>query len=344
MDDIGFLLQDDLINQIDWEHLLDDVPADFDVTEIDVVDAPLPSTGESSPAAAEEKEPSADVIVQGSSNSDASPEAVISWIDELLVNDNDVVTDEELAVSEFHHNQFCESLLRDSPASESLSPAAPSGDAPDQQKDSSDSKDGCGSDSISDKEKEEEDEKVYAIGANSNEDENDVDPIAKKRKRQLRNRDAAMRSRERKKMYVKDLEIKSRYLEAECRRLGNLLQCCYAENHMLRLSLQGGGAFGNSMTRAESAVLLLESLLLGSLLWFMGIMCLFPLPRLLLLTQDAVLLENVDKEDQESVALRRIRSSYLVELWMPMSYLKSKRCRASWTKMKYNVYASLIVA
>nr|KJB23427.1 hypothetical protein B456_004G097700 [Gossypium raimondii] len=56
----------------------------------------------------------------------------------------------------------------------------------------------------------------------------DVDkdnPIAKKQKRQLRNRDAVVRSRERKKMYVKDLEMKSRYLEGECRRLSHVLHC-----------------------------------------------------------------------------------------------------------------------
>lgn len=75
--------------------------------------------------------------------------------------------------------------------------------------------------------------------------------------RQLRNRDAAVRSRERKKMYVRDLEMKSRYLEGECLRLGRLLQCYYAENQALRLSLQSGGAFGASMTKQESAVLLL---------------------------------------------------------------------------------------
>jgi len=75
--------------------------------------------------------------------------------------------------------------------------------------------------------------------------------------RQLRNRDAAVRSRERKKAYVKDLEMKSRYLEGECRRLGHLLQCCYAENNALRLCLQSRGAYAASMTSQESAVLLL---------------------------------------------------------------------------------------
>ncbi|MBA0692433.1 hypothetical protein Goari_009994, partial [Gossypium aridum] len=53
----------------------------------------------------------------------------------------------------------------------------------------------------------------------------------------LRNRDAAVRSRERKKMYVKDLEMKSRYLEGECRRLSRVLQCFIAENQALRLTL-----------------------------------------------------------------------------------------------------------
>ncbi|CAL5383266.1 unnamed protein product [Camellia sinensis] len=91
---------------------------------------------------------------------------------------------------------------------------------------------------------------------NNNGDAND-DTVSKKRQRQLRNRDAAVRSRERKKMYVKDLEIKSRYLEGECRRLGRLLQCCFAENEALRLSLQNAKAFDASMTRQESAVLLL---------------------------------------------------------------------------------------
>ena len=66
-----------------------------------------------------------------------------------------------------------------------------------------------------------------------------------------------MRSRERKKTYVRDLELKSRYLESECRRLGHLLQCCFAENQTLRLHLQNEKAFGASVTKQESAVLLM---------------------------------------------------------------------------------------
>ena len=66
-----------------------------------------------------------------------------------------------------------------------------------------------------------------------------------------------MRSRERKKTYVRDLELKSRWLESECRRLGHLLQCCFAENQALRLHLQNEKAFGASVTKQESAVLLM---------------------------------------------------------------------------------------
>ncbi|XVF74041.1 hypothetical protein PTKIN_Ptkin13bG0029700 [Pterospermum kingtungense] len=84
------------------------------------------------------------------------------------------------------------------------------------------------------------------------------DPIAKKQRRMLRNRDAALRSRERKKMYIKDLEMKSKYLEGECRRLSRMLQCFIAENQALRLTLHNKGcAFDASSAKQESAVLLL---------------------------------------------------------------------------------------
>ncbi|MFQ6668390.1 hypothetical protein Gotur_034060 [Gossypium turneri] len=51
----------------------------------------------------------------------------------------------------------------------------------------------------------------------------------------LRNRDAVVRSRERKKMYVKDFEMKSRYLEGECKRLSHVFQCFIAENQALQI-------------------------------------------------------------------------------------------------------------
>ncbi|XP_020109029.1 bZIP transcription factor 50 [Ananas comosus] len=106
------------------------------------------------------------------------------------------------------------------------------------------------------------------------------DPISKKRRRQMRNRDSAMKSRERKKMYVKELEIKTRYLESECRRLSYALQCCTAENMALRHRLHAEGPLGAHVAVQESAVLFVESLLLGSLYWLVSIVCLFLTPAL----------------------------------------------------------------
>ncbi|KAG8486920.1 hypothetical protein CXB51_020470 [Gossypium anomalum] len=50
-----------------------------------------------------------------------------------------------------------------------------------------------------------------------------------------RNKDATVRSRERKKMYVKDLDMKSKYLEGECRRLSHVFRCFIAENQALQI-------------------------------------------------------------------------------------------------------------
>ncbi|OMP04034.1 hypothetical protein CCACVL1_02209 [Corchorus capsularis] len=161
-----------------------------------------------------------------------------------------------------------------------------------------------------------------------NDDDDEDDPAAKKRRRQLRNRDAAVRSRERKKLYVRDLEIKSKYLEGECRRLGRMLQCFVAENQALRLALNKGCAFDAS-TKQESAVLLLESLLLGSLLWFLGIMCLFTLPVLPNSLLEAVPLVNEEKRSLERVAPRGAGSNLV-----GFSFVKTRRCKASRTKMK----------
>lgn len=176
-------------------------------------------------------------------------------------------------------------------------------------------------------------------GDDVNEVDDTDDPQSKKRKRQLRNRDAAMRSRERKKIYVKDLEMKSRYMEAECRRLGRLLQCCYAENQMLRISL--GSAYGASMAKPESAVLLLESLLLVSLVWLMVNVCL-PLLRLPLLNQDAVLHGNVERKNLESAAPKG-KGTNVTES-VAFSFMRSKRCRASRTKMKSDFDRAMLCA
>ena len=73
--------------------------------------------------------------------------------------------------------------------------------------------------------------------------------------RQMRNRDSAMKSRERKKTYIKDLETKSKYLEAECRRLSYALQCYATENMVLRQSLLKDRPVGAPTAMQESAVL-----------------------------------------------------------------------------------------
>ncbi|KAL1561474.1 bZIP transcription factor 60 [Salvia divinorum] len=165
------------------------------------------------------------------------------------------------------------------------------------------------------------------------------DPDEKKRKRQMRNRDAAVRSRERKKMLVRDLEMKSKYYEAECKRLGNLLQCCLAENQALRFSLHNSQAFDASRTKQESAVLLLESLLLGSLLGFLGIIYLLILPSQLLSALEVSLLQNVDNTEHRSVAARRgagnedHRSLF-------HSFMMGKRCKASRSRMKLRLLSS----
>ncbi|KAM0883535.1 hypothetical protein ACQ4PT_031579 [Festuca glaucescens] len=105
------------------------------------------------------------------------------------------------------------------------------------------------------------------------------DPISKKKRRQMRNRDSAMKSRERKKSYVKDLETKNKYLDAECRRLSYALQCCIAENMALRQSMLKDRPVGAPTATQESAVLT-ETLPLVSLLWLVSIVCLFLMPGL----------------------------------------------------------------
>lgn len=165
-------------------------------------------------------------------------------------------------------------------------------------------------------------------------DDEDDDPIAKKRKRQLRNRDAAVRSRERRKVYVRDLELKSKYYESECRRLGIMLQYCLAENQTLRLSLQNSKAVGASMPMQESAVLLLESLLLGSLHWFLGITCLFILLPLLLSTQLRVVPRGGQENKNQGSRLAPGKvGSRTRKIWVIQSMM-GKRYKASRSRTK----------
>lgn len=261
---------------------------------------------------------------------DSSPDSMssrIGKIENMLMKDDDWTAVEP---TQQFSDDFLADILVDSPANGSAEVADASTD-----KDSTASDNGIGNGGASDTEKERE--MIADDGDEAKNDGGDADdPISKKQRRQLRNRDAAVRSRERKKMYVRDLEIKSRYLEGECRRLGRLLQCFIAENQALRLSLQKGSAFGVTSAKQESAVLLLESLLLGSLLWFLGIMCLFTLPALPQSTLVAVLQENVE---EKKVAERGAGSRTLIQ-----PFVNSRRCKASRTRMKLeSVFIGVLV-
>ncbi|KAK4600376.1 hypothetical protein RGQ29_010147 [Quercus rubra] len=304
MDDADFL-NDEILEKIDWDGFFDELPEDGNAFSLEPMGLP----------------------------DSVSPE--IDEIQTFLMNDDDGNNNSGAAEPS---NEFCDSFFADILVN---SPVEASGEVVDASsatdKDSSGDSDDGNVSSV--KEKVDNDDE-----AQDDDDAADADdPTSKKRRRQLRNRDAAVRSRERKKMYVRDLELKSRYLEGECRRLGHLLQCCYAENQALRISLHSGSAFGASATKQESAVLLLESLLLGSLLWFLGIMCLFNLPAIPQLILEIVPLVNVG-QGNPGVALRGARSKMFGSL-MVQSFVKSRRCKASRTKMKpsYLVLTNLVL-
>jgi len=67
----------------------------------------------------------------------------------------------------------------------------------------------------------------------------------------------------------------------------------------------------------------------------MALMCLLPLPRLTLPSQGAVALGSTDRKDLGSAAQRR-KGTKPTEEWLSLSFLRSKRCRGSRTKMKPN--------
>uniref|UniRef100_A0A5B7AY99 Putative bZIP transcription factor 18 n=1 Tax=Davidia involucrata TaxID=16924 RepID=A0A5B7AY99_DAVIN len=298
------VLDNEIMEPIDWGHMFDNIPEDLNFFDFEVDHPSLLS---------------ADGSVNEFSN--PSPDSVslsIGDIEHLLMKDDHydegIAEQPNLDLS----NNFLSDILLDSPVE-----SDPSGD---EVVDASDGKNSSAS----------EEGKFDIVSLKENINEAGSDPINKKRKRQLRNRDAAMRSRERKKMYVRDLEMKSRYLEGECRRLGMLLQCCSAENQALRLSLQNSKAFDASMTKQESAVLLLESLLLGSLLWFLGIICLLIQPRPL-----QSILESVDNKNQASLAPRKVGSK-IFGLQLFQSFIMSKRCKASRSRMKPSLCTLII--
>lgn len=253
-----------------------------------------------------------------------SPPPTFQQIEQLLMNDDDV------GLVSFEDPQFASDFLSDvlvdSPLQSDHSPSAEEAIG------FPDSKVSSGSEGDQDK------DKVSHSPSDSADELNNHDPVDKKRKRQLRNRDAAVRSRERKKLYVRDLELKSRYFESECKRLGFVLQCCLAENQALRFSLQNSSANGVSMTKQESAVLLLESLLLGSLLWFLGITCLLILPSQTW---------SIPEENQGSrnhgilVPIKEGKKSSRILVFL--SLMMGKRCKASRSRMKFNPHSLGIV-
>ncbi|KAL3619840.1 hypothetical protein CASFOL_034752 [Castilleja foliolosa] len=313
MVDGGF--DDQVELNIDWNHLLDNLPDDlnFDFCDLPVADG-----------------------LSTSLNSTCS--LSIDDIEQYLMDDDGLNQSNENDQTIIDDGLFKDFLLDLSPGS---------GSASDRSKDSSASPQSAVE--VETDEEDREKEKPHKSGedvlqmkesravdvVDHDDDDGDKDPLAKKLKRKMRNRDAAVRSRERKKMYVRDLELKSKYYEAECKRLGILLQCCLSENQALRLSLHNTKAFDASMSKQESAVLLLESLLLGSLLGLLGIIyLLLILPSHLLSTLEAVLLENEGSAEWENVAPPRRAENKVRRVTILDSFMLSKRCKASRSRMK----------
>lgn len=76
-----------------------------------------------------------------------------------------------------------------------------------------------------------------------------------------------------------------------------------------------------------------EPLLLGSLLWVMGIMCHLSLPLMLYLTA-ALPRENIVQKGVIKVTQKGPESN-ISKCFQMQSFVKSRRCRASRTKMKF---------
>ncbi|KAM0932391.1 putative transcription factor bZIP family [Dioscorea sansibarensis] len=268
----------DVVEDFDLEALLrdfDGVPS-LDLGDISLFDLPSPEQQSLSPA-------------ESGSQADSNS----SWAEELekFLLENDDGGAEMPEVREGFENNFFSDILGSNAGSSDNEKKEVSG-LNDGKSDDNEKRDGASGLDDGESDDNEKKDRVSGldggkIGGPEKKDESflDVDEdedksIIKKRRRQMRNRDSAMKSRERKKMYVKDLEMKSKYLESECRRLKYAFQCCVAENVALRQCLQNGRAFGAPAARQESAVLFMESLLLGSLFWLMSVVCLFLAPGL----------------------------------------------------------------
>ncbi|RID49762.1 hypothetical protein BRARA_H00540 [Brassica rapa] len=252
----------------------------------------------------------------------SSPDSANSWIGDIesqLMNDED--NQNCLELDQQSVSEFLADIFVDDPTADSVTGKVD--DVP------TEGSDDAGKEKAVEKKRNDSGSENLDEAKVESEISGDDDAMAKKRRRRVRNRDAAVRSRERKKEYVTDLEKKSKYLERECMRLGRMLDCFVAENHSLRLCLQKGGGNASMMTRQESAVLLLESLLLGSLLWYLGdIICPFlphPQPKTCFLPAEA--------DGPEKLALSGRESSKLSNNYA----WKSRRCKGSRPRMKHQV-------
>ncbi|ESQ33285.1 hypothetical protein EUTSA_v10004635mg [Eutrema salsugineum] len=274
----------------------------------------------------------------------SSPDSANSWIGEI---ESQLMNDEQenfLELDQQSVSEFLADIFVDYPTSESspveFSTAKVSDDVPTVESPAAGKESAGSDDSVKEKADFSIEKKSDASNDSGSENQDEAkveseidgndDAMAKKRRRRVRNRDAAVRSRERKKEYVTDLEKKSKYLERECMRLGRMLECFVAENHSLRLCLQKGSGNASMMTKQESAVLLLESLLLGSLLWYLGdIICQFPHQP-----QTKSCFQSVEAGEPEKLVRSGRESSKISN----NNTGKSRRCKGSRPRMKHQVF------
>ncbi|XXG46334.1 hypothetical protein AAC387_Pa02g1201 [Persea americana] len=312
----------DILEEIDWESFLQSIPDPVllftDDNDLDLHQTePRCSIQESA-------------IIEASNPSSNSDSSWFGDIEHFLLQEDSVVEDN----SDFSEDFFSGILLSDqsrevSPRKEEISGLDVQSREVSPRYDEIPSPE---TKSIEENEKEKSDA--------SEEDNGDEDgPLSKKQKRQMRNRDSAMRSRERKKVYVRELEMKSKYLEGECKRLEYALRCCVMENQILYQRLQNKDkAFGVSSAKQESAVLPLESLLLGSLFWLVSIVCLVLLSVLPLTKKTMVRTAgSVGGSNSREIAGVREAENEVLRLEMGLDFMKRK-FKATRTKMKAAIF------
>lgn len=82
-----------------------------------------------------------------------------------------------------------------------------------------------------------------------------------------------------------------------------------------------------------------ESLLLGSLLWFLGVMCLFSLPKPIHSYLESVPMVRVEEKAPGNPVRREAGSNNYV-----FTVVNSRRCKASRTKMKMTSHSLSVLA